>query len=76
MPSLGGAVVEVVVVVCIGAIAAAAVAAAAAVMGVTEGRGTKVVAWGRVGTAEAPGEGRGRSRAWVAIVAVFDWVEE
>lgn len=74
MPSLGGAVVEVVVV-CIDGATAAAVAAAA-VMGVTEGRGTKVVAWGRVGTAEAPGEGRGRSRAWVAIVAVFDWVEE
>lgn len=73
MPSLGGAVVEVVVV-CIDGATAAAVAAA--VMGVTEGRGTKVVAWGRVGTAEAPGEGRGRSRAWVAIVAVFDWVEE
>lgn len=73
MPSLGVVVVVVValVVVCIGA-----TAAAATVMGVTEGCGTKVVAWGRVGTAEAPGEGRGRSRAWVAIVAVFDWVEE
>ena len=73
MPSLGVVVVVVAeVVVCIGATAAAT----AAVMGVTEGCGTKVVAWGRVGTAEAPGEGRGRSRAWVAIVAVFDWVEE
>jgi hypothetical protein len=71
VPSLGVVVVVAVVVVCIGA-----TAAAAAVMGVTEGCGTKVVAWGRVGTAEAPGEGRGRSRAWVAIVAVFDWVEE
>lgn len=71
MPSLGVVVVVAVVVVCIGA-----TAAATAVMGVTEGCGTKVVAWGRVGTAEAPGEGRGRSRAWVAIVAVSDWVEE